>query len=403
MRKESSVRRSVIMPALETESKPQGNSEKPRRSLLDRPAFWIVTMALLAAVTTARMMKHSPPPFDPLHGGAEDAADSLIEILAKTPVEKRLPLLLQDANDASPGLRYAAIDKLSEYRSQAVAAPLETAFQDSSIMVRMRALESLPDAEPERGFRLLLAALKDEDTQIRADALTQIGSRIHANKLPQPIRAVPALLSLLDSENPGEVIATLFLLHQLTGKPWYVKSNAAPSQRNAAVRHWKQWAQTHPPEMQVAPDLRNVAPRPPTRADPAPEFSLPDLNGKTVSLENQKGRVTLLNFWGTWCGPCQGEIPDLIKIDREFRGQNVDVIGIPLNEDSEKTFRAWIKTHHIEYRQAMGTPEMQRVFSDAHELPITVLIDQNGQMRYRWDGPCDYATFQAAVKRALRQ
>ena len=376
-------------------------SESPRRSILLRPAFWMVTLALLAAVTSARLLKHNPPPFDPLHGGAEDATDSLIDLLAKTPAEKRLPLLLQDANDPSPGLRYAAIDKLSEYHNQEVAAPIEAAFQDSSVMVRMRALESLPDADPERGFRLLLAALRDDDAQIRVDALTQIGSRIHAKTLPQPTRAAPTLLSLLDSKDPGEISATLFLLHQLYTKPWFVKTQAKPGARLAAVSQWKQWTQTHQKETFAPPDFQNVAPRPPTRTDPAPNFSLPDLDGKTVSLANQKGRVTLLNFWGTWCGPCQGEIPDLIKIDREFQSQNVDVIGIPLNEASEKTLRDWCKTHNVTYRQAMGTPEIQRVFSDAHELPITVLIDRKGQMRYRWDGPCDYATFRAAVKRVM--
>ena len=390
------------MSAVESENKPQEPSQSSPRSFLKQPAFWLVTLALLAAVTTARLLKHTPPPFDPLHGGAEDATDSLSDILAKTPANERLPLLLKAANDPSPGLRYAAIDKLSERHDQKVAAPLETAFQDSSALVRMRALESLPEIDPERGFRLLLAALKDDDTQIRADALSQIASRIQSHRMPQPTRAVPTLLSLLDSKDPGEVSAALFLLHELTGKPWFVKSNAAPTQKNAAIAQWKQWAQTRPKETLASPDLQNIAARPPTRTDAAPDFSLPDLEGNTVSRANQMGRVTLLNFWGTWCGPCQGEIPDLIRIDREFRGQNVDVIGIPLNEDSEKTLRDWSKTHHVTYRQAMGTPEIQRVFSDAHELPITVLIDREGRMRCRWDGPCDYATFQAAIKRVIR-
>ena len=387
------------MPA--SEADPRKISKNPPRSLLRRPAFWLVTLALFAAVTTARLLKHTPPPFDPLHGGAEDATDSLIDILAKTPAEKRLPLLLQNANDPSPGLRYAAMDKLSEYRSEAVAAPLESGFRDSSVLVRMRALESLVDSDPERGFRLLLAALRDDDAQVRSDALTQVGSRLATRNLPQPQRAIPTLLPLLDSQNDSEVVAAMFLLQKLTGKNWSVKSNAPREQRGVAIAQWKQWAKTNPKETRVPPDLQTIAARPPTRTDPAPDFDLPDIDGKTISLAAQKGRVTLLNFWGTWCGPCQGEIPDLIKIDREFQGQNVNVIGIALSETSEKTLRDWCKTRGVAYRQAMATPEIQRVFGDVHEVPVTVLIDRKGQIRRRWDGPSDYATFRAAIEKCL--
>ena len=373
----------------------------PRRSFLRNPAFWIVTLLLLAAVTGARLLKHHPPPFNPLHGDAEDATDSLMEIVAKTPAEKRLPLLLQNAGDASPGLRYAAIDGLSAYRDKTATDAMEAAFQDSSVLVRMRALESLPEMDAERGFRLLLAALRDDDAQIRSDALSQISARLSAKKLSQPQRFIPDLLLCLDAKNNDEIVAVLSLLSRLTGKPWTVKSQAAPEARNAAVAQWKQWAQTNPKELSVPPDIQNIAARPPTRTDPAPDFDLPDTDGKPISLTAQKGRVTLLNFWGTWCGPCQSEVPDLIKIDQEFRPQNVDIIGIALSEDSEQALRDWCKTHNVAYRQAMATPDIQRVFGDIHEVPVSILIDRKGQIRYRWDGPSDYATFKAAIKKCL--
>ena len=384
-----------------SKSVPQEISNRPSRSFLRRPAFWLATLALLAAVTTARLLKHNPPPFNPLHGDAEDATDSLIGVLAKTPSDERLPLLLRHANDPSPGLRYAAIDKLSEYRSKEVAGPLESAFQDSSALVRMRALESLPDNDPERGFRLLLAALRDDDAQIRSDALSQIASRLGGSALPEPQRLLSALISRLDAENNDEVVTALSLLSRIAGKPWSVKRQAAPEARRAAVAQWKRWAQTNPGAMQVSLEYQNVAPRPPTRTDAAPDFNLSAIDGKPVALADQRGRITLMNFWGTWCGPCQSEIPDLIKIDGEFRAQNVDVIGVALSEDSEKTLRDWCGTHGVAYRQAMATPEIQRVFGDVHEVPVSVLIDRKGQIRYRWDGPSDYATFRAAIKRCL--
>ena len=379
---------------------PQKPSGNPSRSFLRLPKFWIVTLALLAAVTTARLLRHSPP-LDPLHGDVEDATDGLNGLLAKTPAEKRLPLLLQNVNDASPGLRYAAVDKLSELRSKEAADAVEAAFQDSSALARMRALESLPDVDAERGFRLLLAALRDDDTQIRSDALSQFSARLNGKTLSLPKRAIPTLLTRLDSPNADEVVATLSILSRLTGKPWTVKSQAAPEARSAAVARWKQWAQANPKESAVAPDIAGITARPPTRVDAAPDFDLPDIDGKPVSLTAQKGRVTLLNFWGTWCGPCQQEIPDLVQINCDFQSQNVDVIGVALSEDNEKTLRDWCKAHGVAYRQAMATPEIQRVFGDVHEVPVSVLIDRKGQIRYRWDGPSDYATFRAAIKKCL--
>ena len=63
-----------------------------------------------------------------------------------------------------------------------------------------------------------------------------------------------------------------------------------------------------------------------TAGEPAPDFSLRDINGKEVSLSSQKGKVVLVNFWATWCGPCKLEMPHLDKMDRELEAKGFEVI-----------------------------------------------------------------------------
>src|ERR1700688_3490571 len=66
--------------------------------------------------------------------------------------------------------------------------------------------------------------------------------------------------------------------------------------------------------------------------DPAPEFKLKDLAGRDLSLEKSRGKVILLNFWATWCGPCREEIPDLIELQRKYKDR-LQIIGFSVDDD----------------------------------------------------------------------
>src|SRR5215468_9563537 len=61
--------------------------------------------------------------------------------------------------------------------------------------------------------------------------------------------------------------------------------------------------------------------------DPAPALEIKDLNGKPIVLDEDKGKIVLLNFWATWCGPCRAEIPDLIELQKKYKGQ-LDIIAL---------------------------------------------------------------------------
>ena len=87
----------------------------------------------------------------------------------------------------------------------------------------------------------------------------------------------------------------------------------------------------------------------------APEFALKDEDGKTVKLSDYKGKVVLLNFWATWCGPCKIEIPWFMDFEQTYKDKNFAVLGVSLDEDGWDAVKPYIKEKKINYRVMIGT------------------------------------------------
>jgi peroxiredoxin len=271
--------------------------------------------------------------------------------------------------------------------------------------VRQRAVEVLPNVDAERGLRLLLAALSDEDTWIREAAANQIALRTGRKPAVVDRRAVPALVRALDDPNPTVRVMAGAALRKLTGNRWQARQGAAASEHQAVREEWRRWWKTAASDYRsVAPELARPTPRRPVRADPAPDFRLPDVDGREISRSGQRGRITLLNFWGTWCPPCLEEVPDLVKLDSLYKERGVDLIGIALAEKNGAAgLRKWTRMHGMEYRQALADDAVLEAFDDIEEVPVSVLLDGAGQIRYRWDGERDFNTFRAAIDRLLAE
>lgn len=363
----------------------------------------IIILAIGGAV--ALRIYARPPVENALHGDQEDAADALPELLARTPAPDRTALLLKSAQEPYDGLRYAAVDALGKTKGAAATDAIEAAFQDSSAEVRKRALELLPERDPERGFRLQLAALRDEDTWVRQDAIALISVQVGRKNSRVDSRCIPLLIKTLDDSEPSVVSSTANLLRKLTGEPIRVSGRDSAAAQHDAVVKWRQWWETHKAMYaDVKPEYTDPAPRPPTRAADAPMFSLLDIEGGTVNRTTLKGRLTLLNFWGTWCAPCMVELPDLIKLDAAYRDRGVDIIGIAVAETNGETgLRRWCAEHGVHYRQSLATDAIQSAFGHIHEEPVSILIDAQGKIRRRWDGERDFATFRNALDNLLKE
>src|SRR5690242_9079490 len=114
--------------------------------------------------------------------------------------------------------------------------------------------------------------------------------------------------------------------------------------------------------------------------DPAPSFEMKDLEGKPISLEEAKGKIVLLNFWATWCGPCRAEVPDLIELQEKYK-DNLEIIALATEEDDASEVQQFVKKAGINYRVGMATDALAAKFGGIPALPTSFVIEDRKSTR----------------------
>jgi cytochrome c biogenesis protein CcmG/thiol:disulfide interchange protein DsbE len=112
----------------------------------------------------------------------------------------------------------------------------------------------------------------------------------------------------------------------------------------------------------------------------APSFSLKDSNGATVTLADYKGKVLLLNFWATWCGPCKIEIPWFTEFQQSYKDKGFEVLGVAMDDEGWTAVKPYLASHKINYRIVLGTDSVSSAYGGVDALPTTFVIDQNGKV-----------------------
>jgi peroxiredoxin len=112
----------------------------------------------------------------------------------------------------------------------------------------------------------------------------------------------------------------------------------------------------------------------------APNFSLKDATGKTLKLSDYKGKVVLLNFWATWCEPCQEEIPWFIDFQQTYKDRDFAVVGASMDEDGWKEVMPFIQKHKINYRVVIATEQVSAKYGGVEALPTSFIIDRKGRI-----------------------
>src|SRR5258708_38851675 len=112
--------------------------------------------------------------------------------------------------------------------------------------------------------------------------------------------------------------------------------------------------------------------------DPAPEIRLKDFMGKELTLESSRGKVVLLNFWATWCGPCREEIPELVALQNRYKDR-LQIIGLLVDDDDEKGIRKVIDSEGINYPVALTDSPTRFPYSCLPPLPTPFLINSQGR------------------------
>jgi thiol-disulfide isomerase/thioredoxin len=134
--------------------------------------------------------------------------------------------------------------------------------------------------------------------------------------------------------------------------------------------------------------------------DTAPAFQLNDLDGKSFSLAEAKGKIVLLNFWATWCGPCRAEIPDLVDLQKRY-ADKLEIIALATDEDDADQVRRFVLESGINYRVAMISDEVRLAYGGVAALPTSFVIDPQGRIVQKHVGLNDPAIYELEVKAML--
>jgi thiol:disulfide interchange protein DsbD len=138
--------------------------------------------------------------------------------------------------------------------------------------------------------------------------------------------------------------------------------------------------------------------------EPAPAVAMNLLNGGVLKLESLRGKVVLVDFWATWCVPCLSEIPMFNQLKKDYQPRGVEVIAISLDEEGAAKVKPFLKAHPMDYTQIVGDQSTAAAFKvDDSTLPVTLLIDKQGRIRFRHVGITKKDVFEAEINQLLIQ
>jgi len=127
------------------------------------------------------------------------------------------------------------------------------------------------------------------------------------------------------------------------------------------------------------PELFNIEKRPSPKAS---NFSWKDSSGATTSFDQFRGKVTLINFWATWCGPCKRELPDLVALSNELASQSVKFIGVSVDQGPNvpDMVSSFVSEHGITYQNVIANEDMVDAFGNPRAIPTSYLVDADGNI-----------------------
>ncbi|MBI5771755.1 MAG: TlpA family protein disulfide reductase [Verrucomicrobia bacterium] len=129
----------------------------------------------------------------------------------------------------------------------------------------------------------------------------------------------------------------------------------------------------------------------------APAWNLKDVDGKAVSSAQFAGKVLVVDFWATWCGPCRQEIPGYIELQKKYGADKLAVVGVSLDQAGPEVVKAFIAKNGVNYQMVMGDDAVIGAFGGVEAIPTTFLIDKAGQIRDRKVGAEEAASYERKI------
>lgn len=141
----------------------------------------------------------------------------------------------------------------------------------------------------------------------------------------------------------------------------------------------------------------------------APDFTLPDLDGKMVSLSDHRGKVVLVNIWATWCRPCVDEMPSMEKLYQEFKGDDFEILAISIDTLGIKAVTPFMKKYKLTFPALIDTEGEIKTLYKATGIPESFIIDKEGILIKKiigarnWASPQVFRFFRDLIQKPLAQ
>ena len=123
----------------------------------------------------------------------------------------------------------------------------------------------------------------------------------------------------------------------------------------------------------------------------APDFKLPGLNGKMVSLSDYRGKVVLVNIWATWCRPCVAEMPSLEKLYQQLKGDAFEILAVSVDTTGGSAVAPFMNKHNLTFPALVDTGGITRLMYNTTGVPESFIINRQGILAKKIVGPLDWA------------